>query len=514
MSNWNQKFKYDLPYVFASCKEINPLYLHYLLTTKGFACPDLKNGNSLLIGCGKGTALCLHSACASSQWHGLEFSPNLTNYTKRVAKQCHIAIDLSNDDLEGFVKRTDLPKFDLICINALWSWVSKEDQEIIIDIIDQHLNEGGVVLMSYNCTVGMINYESVRDLVKLYDNTKHIKSMDDKERVVSISKFLLPIMEKNAAYIVSQPDFAERIQEAANHPKPFLSESLNTYWSMDHFSEVAKRLERADVGFVCSANAIDNLDHINLTKEQNEFLQPLLGTTLYEETRDFIVNQRLRNDLYIKGAVPLTTDEYLSELASHFVVLMSDISEFDYILEGNRGPVELDRAVYEPLLTLLSDYAPKNVGALIDAIMENIPNLNTSDLINALNTLVFSGLCSLTNNPDLISEATVDQCIRINLNTINSFNDEEPINLCSPLLQDVMTIDPLDAYMLKMVVENPQCNYLNIVEGLLTLNVQGVISINTNGNQINEDELIEYTSNLAKAFLEFTVPLYQKLMII
>lgn len=514
MSNWNQKFKYDLPSAYASSKEINPAYLHYVLTSKGFACPDLKEGNSLIIGSGKSLPLTLQTACKSSNWQGVEFNPNLVNMAKRRAKQCQINIDLSSDDLSEFAKRDNLPKFDLICLHGVWSWISKEDQELIVDIVAKHLNDGGIFFISYNCTVGMINYESVRDLINLYDKTKNLSSIDDQQRVLNIGQFIFPIAELNPAYVVSQPDFANRIQDATCNPKPFLSDSLNTYWSMDHFSEVAQRLERADVGYVCSAKSADHLDHINLTKEQIEFLEPLIGNNLYEETRDFILNQRFRHDIYIKGALPLSPDEYLSELSSHFVVMLSDLSDFDYKLVGNRGDVELNKAIYEPLINILGDNEPKNIGAVLNAILEQHQDLNIEDLVQALNTLIFSGLCSVTVDPNSISEETKDQCFRLNVNTIKSFDDNEPILLCSPLLQDTVLIDSLDAYMLRMLLENPNSNYLNIVEGLLTLNVQGVISINAKDESVNEDDIIEHASLIAQAFLGNSVPMYSRLMII
>lgn len=514
MSNWNQKYKYDLPSTFASSKEINPLYLHYVLSSKGFACPDFKEGNTLFIGCGNGLSLSMHTACNSSHWKGIEFNPVSVNSAKRRAKQCHIAIDLCADDLEALAQRDDLPKFDLICVPAVWSWIAKEDQERLIDIISKHLNDGGVLFMSYNCTVGMINYESVRELLKLYDTTHHIDSLNDQERMMSLSKFLFPVVEKNAIFVCSQPDFSDRLIEANHNPKPFLSESLNTYWSMDHFSEVSKRLERADVGYVCSANSIDNLDNINLTKEQRDFLEPLLGTNLYEETRDFMVNQRSRFDIYIKGAVPLNPNEYLAEVSSHFITLMIDISGFDYVLEGNQGPVELDKSIYEPLLAILSDNSPKNIGAMIDAMLQHNAELNITDIIEAINTLIFAGVCSLAQDPRTISEETLNQCLMLNINTINNFQEKETINLCSPLLQDLVTIDPMDAYMLRMVIANPNCNYLHIVEGLLTLNVQGVISINSQDDTVSEDQIIESATNLAQTFLENTLVTYKNLMLI
>ena len=513
MSKWTQEFKYNLPRAYVENNETSPLYLRYLLTSKGFACPDFSQGNCLEIGTGNGVGFSVKTMCSTAHWKGLEFNPTLVNKTLRRAKQCHIKLDLTSDDLASFVKRPDLPKFDLICVDFVWSWISKEDQELIIDLVKNNLNEGGVFYVSYNCTTGMTNFESVRDLMKLYDTNKHNNSVSNKDKVLSISKFLYPIMELNPCYVIAQPDFAQRIQQACFAPDQFLSENINTYWHMEHFSELAKRLDRADMGFVCSANGADHLDHINLTQEQIEFLQPLLGTSLYEECHDFMVDQRYRYDVFMKGAVPLNTNEFLDEFASQNIVMITNAANFDYKLAGNNGEVELPRELYEPLIALLSDNQSHNIGMLINTILSERSDIETSDLIAAINTLVFSGICAVAAHNEEISPECLEQNLRMNLNIINSFSDNENIFVGSPLLQSPVALPAIDAHMLRIFVNTPDCTDLHLVEGLLQLCVSGQISLNSDG-QLNDEQIIKATTECVAAFLSQSLPLYSKLLIV
>lgn len=514
MSKWTQEFKYDLPSAFCISKETTPIYLRYLLTSKGCACPDFASGNSLEICAGTGVGLSIKTACQTSNWQGIELNPSLVNKALRRAKQCNIKLDLCSDDFAKFAQRDDLPKFDLICLHFAWSWISKEDQEIIINLVKDKLNEGGVFFISYNCTVGMTNFESVRDLMKLYDDTKHNNSVDDSSKIININKFLYPLIELNPAFVISQPDFAQRIQSAINMPQNFLSENVNTYWSMEHFSEIAERFEKADIDFVCSANGADNLDEINLSAEQLEFLKPLVGTSLYEECRDFMVNQRYRHDVFVKGAVALSTDEYLAELASQNIVMTINADNFGYKLSGVQGDVELPKELYQPLIEILSDNQSHNIGVLIDTVLESHSEIETSSLIQAINTLVFANICSVAVPTEQVTQDMLDQCLRLNLSILNSFNNQETVYLGSPLLQTAIAIDALDAQMLKIFVNTPNCTDLHIVEGVLQLCVSGVISIVQNVENVSDDEVIQATTRCAQAFLQNTVPLYAKLMMI
>ena len=508
MSQWNQKFKYNLPGSFSYHLEYNPLYLKYLLTSKGFACPDFNH--CLEIGCGKGLSILPHALTQSSHWMGQEFNPSLVHAAKRSAATCHIQVDLTSESLEQLVSRTDLPKFDLICVHGVWSWVSKQDQELLIDLAHKHLNDGGIFYISYNCKVGLGNFAPIRNLINLFNEHKCPRNLSNERKLIEISKFLFPIIKLNPSFAIAQQDFGQFMQNAMSNPEPFLSDSLNSYWSCDHFAEVASRLERADLGYVCSACGVDNLDIINLTSEQSEFLQPLQGTDMYEETRDFMVNRRVRNDIFIKGAIALSNDEFIEEFSAQNLILSAPVTDFDYKMIGNAGEMELDPRVYAPLMAILTDYCPHNIGQIVDAIIQNDPELQLTDIIVALNILVFAGVCA----PAVSNAQITEDMVRLNLSLINNFGEQDTVSLCSPIIQGALNVDPIQARLLRTYINTPNCTDKELIEALLTAVVQGEISLSADEDEQSDEELIATVHSTIHEFNQTFLPFISKLMVL
>ena len=508
MSQWNQKFKYNLPSTYGYHSEYNPLYLKYLLTSKGFACPEFKH--CLEIGCGHGQSILPHALTQDCAWMGQEFNPSLLNEAKRTAKKCHIQVDLCSDSLEQLASRTDLPKFDLICLHGVWSWVSPQDQELIIDIAQKHLNDGGIFYISYNCKVGLGNFAPIRNLINLYKDHKCQRNLSAEHQVLEVSKFLFPIIKLNPSFAIAQQDFGQYMKDAMINPEPFLSDTLNSYWSCDHFADVEKRLDRADLGYVCSASGTDNIDAINLTEKQIAFLAPLQGTDMYEETRDFIVNRRIRNDIFIKGAVSLSENELLETVSEQNVILTVHIEDFDYKMVGDNGEVELDRRYYAPLMAVLNDYQPHNIGQIISAMMHYDATLDVGLIVDAINTLVFAGLCS----PAVKTAKINEDITSLNINIINTFGDHDSVSLCSPVLQGALTIDPISARLLRTFVNTPDCKDKDLIEALLTSIVQGEISITDSEEEVSDAELVAAVNTTVQDFIKVQLPLLSRLMVL
>jgi len=43
-----------------------------------------------------------------------------------------------------------LPDFDYIGLHGIWSWISDENRQVIVDFIRKKLKVGGVLYISYN----------------------------------------------------------------------------------------------------------------------------------------------------------------------------------------------------------------------------------------------------------------------------------------------------------------------------------------------------------------------------
>ena len=78
-----------------------------------------------------------------------------------------------------------------------------------------------------------------------------------------------------------------------------------------HFATMTSCLQPAKFDFACSAHYLDQVDVLNLTNEQQEFLREIPDLMFRQSVRDFMVNQQFRRDYWVKGARKLTVAEQL-----------------------------------------------------------------------------------------------------------------------------------------------------------------------------------------------------------
>ena len=84
----------------------------------------------------------MHAVASGMQWYGTDFNPAQVNFAKHLAAHGHAHIHLYDDAFGDFAQRTDLPQFDYICLHGIWSWISRENQQYIVDFIQNHLQRG------------------------------------------------------------------------------------------------------------------------------------------------------------------------------------------------------------------------------------------------------------------------------------------------------------------------------------------------------------------------------------
>jgi hypothetical protein len=120
--------------------------------------------------------------------------------------------------------------------------------------------------------------------------------------------------------------------------------------------------------YACSAHYLDFIDAINLTPEQQIFLQEIPDLTFRESVRDFMVNQQFRRDYWIKGARRITPLEQAEALLSQAFVLATPVANISLKVTGALGEATLTESVYQPLLSLMADHRVRTVKEMHDAV--------------------------------------------------------------------------------------------------------------------------------------------------
>src|SRR3546814_8639180 len=109
-----------------------------------------------------------NAATLSGQFFGTDFNPSQAADAAQGERAGGKALRIFDDSFEDFARRDDLPQFDIIALHGIWSWVSQEARQAIVDTVRDRLKPGGILYISYNCKPGWAPIEPLRHLLTLH----------------------------------------------------------------------------------------------------------------------------------------------------------------------------------------------------------------------------------------------------------------------------------------------------------------------------------------------------------
>lgn len=160
----------------------------------------------------------------------------------------------ASDQLEG--------PFDIIIAHGVFSWVTNEARDAMLEMCSALLAPDGLLYLNYNTQPGWSVRGMVRDF--LMQHTAHVKSLKERAemcREVS-ARVISPLKSKEHAYTMLMANEFKLV--AQNQPAyiahEYLSPENNAYWRSDFFT-ILKRFGFdfvADADFNCISNQITN----------------------------------------------------------------------------------------------------------------------------------------------------------------------------------------------------------------------------------------------------------------
>jgi len=292
-------------------------------------------------------------------------NPAQAGFAQTLANASGARICLYDQAFAEFCQRNDLPDFDFIGLHGIWSWISDDNRQVIVDLIRRRLKVGGVLYISYNTLPGWSAFAPMRHLMAEHAQTMGSPGMGTVSRVDGAIGFADKLLATNPAFGRAYPQVAERLNGLKEQNRHYLAhEYFNRDWQPMHFASMAQWLAPAKLGFACSAHYLDHVDTINLRAEQLAFLETIPDSMFRESVRDFMVNQQFRRDYWVKGPRKLPNQEALDTLHAHQVVLVSHRPDIALKVKGALGPATLTEKVYAPVLDLLSDHQPRTLAQI------------------------------------------------------------------------------------------------------------------------------------------------------
>jgi len=394
MAGWSSGYIVDVGYTYGFYRELTPSLLGFMALLQGVQSPDL-SASSLAyceLGCGQGFSTNLLAAANPHiQFHATDFNPAHIVGARTLAQSARLAnVHFYDDSFAGFLNRRDLPDFDFIVLHGIYSWISHENRRAIVEFIREKLKPGGLVYISYNCMPGWASVMPLRRLL-LEHVTAQGTSHSLQARVSDSLAFADKLAGLDTRYFANHPSLAKRLEKIkGQNPNYLAHEYFNQDLTPFYFMDVAQELGDAKMTFIGSANALDAIDDINLTKEQREFLTDIDNMALRQTTRDHIVDQQFRRDIFVKGPVRVSARQMREAWLDTRFALSARNSRIPREVQGIRYTVKFQPNIYDPLIATL-EQNPKTLREIMSE--PEFRNVHFNHMAQAITFLLALGVC-------------------------------------------------------------------------------------------------------------------------
>ncbi len=503
MSEWSAGYVTEVGYIHGYYRELLPSLLGFACLARGVAAPGLgvDSIRVLEIGCGQGiSANIIAASNPQIDYTAIDFNPEHIAGAQALAKEAGTPnVRFIEASFAQIAEDASLSPFDVITLHGIYTWVSAENREHIIRIARDKLKTGGLLYVSYNCYPG---WSPVIPIRRVFTDTSEVLPKEPIfDRLAEGFRLFDRLKDIKARYIAMSPGLIERMEQVKKLQRNYAAhEYLNGEWTIFHSPEVAADMARAKLSYVGSANLLDNVDAINLTAEQSQFLAEIKDSSRREYFRDLVVNQQFRRDIFIKGTQRLGFLTGRDKLLNLRLVLSGPAAEMPRKVTGVLGEAELQGEVYDAILAKL-DGQPKTVRELIAD--PSVANLGWPRLQEAVMILLGQGMCHIAL-PSSGESERANRAGALNLAITRRARESTDLAyLASPVIGGAIDMDRIGQLFLLAARERaPDC--ARFVWDVLKIQSQKVVK---DGKVLGtEEENLAELAERAQLFAEKRVP--------
>jgi SAM-dependent methyltransferase len=409
--SWDEGYTTDIPYTYGYYRELNPIHLRYALVNAGFVHGLADDFTYCELGFGHGVSLCMHATATSGHYTGTDFIPDHALFARQLTEASGATAQIHDDSFADFTKR-DLPEFDVIALHGVWSWISHQNRQEIVDFVRRKLKLGGVFYVSYNTLPGWSQMLPLRNLLVAHERFTASPQEDMLSRVKNSLTFSKALAGANSAFFAQNQIARNRLDRiSGQNPNYLAHEYFNRDWEPMYFHDLVDILGPTKVGFACSADVSEHLSVIS--KPARDLLDKVKNPIFQETVRDYVLNRQFRKDLFVKGARRLNAAERRDQLMKMSFVLVQHVPARLTEMQSSVGALKLREDVFRPLLTALMDDGgwAKSMTELME--YPGLEDRPFNMMARNIATLVAGGQIEPAQSNERVS-ATVERCTNLN----------------------------------------------------------------------------------------------------
>jgi hypothetical protein len=443
MSDWTEGYVSAIDYTLGYYAELNPARVRLAFLMAGLEPPTIAQACEL--GFGQGVSLAIHAAAGAAAWHGNDFNPGHVLHASRLVEASAAPARLTDQAFREFARRDDLPQFDYIGLHGVWSWISDDNRQAILDFIRKNLRVGGVVYCSHNVLAGWARFLPLREY--MMDCLPSDAGRSDPEAIRAAVAQLDKLAGLRARFIEGDSRITDTIALLMKaDPRYIAHEYLNRDWRPMSFADAGRLLSQAKLTYACSANLQDHAESTYLHTEQKKLLDAAPSVAHRENLRDLFMNRRFRQDYWVRGARKLALRPHTEAIRSLEFMLTVDTETAEGKIAANIGISKLPEAGYKALINRLADHQRHSFGALAEAMAaEKLTPPNVSQMLMMLCHRGHAALCQ----PEPVAEAARAATDRLNSHIMQASRARSGINaLASPVTGGGIGIGRIDQLLL------------------------------------------------------------------
>lgn len=299
----------DVPYPTFVHRQAMPVWLSTLVNFQGLKSPNItKPYRYLELGCAMGIHLHL-TAAANPRGHfvGIDFNAQQLLVAKEGLEVTEIDnIEFIQASFETFLS-LEIEPFDFIVTHGVWSWISKDNQEIMVNIINKLLKPNGVLYCSYMSHPGATTLIPVQKLMA--EMSRNLNG-DSATKAVQSLNLVRKLGLTNTGLFEKVPSLNQDLFELAQEKPNYIAHDfLSEHWQPQHSADMIRQFGKIGLSYIAGAGIIENLDVLTLPNEVQKLIKTLPLVPLQETVKDIARHTLQRQDIYVKNASKLTHHE-------------------------------------------------------------------------------------------------------------------------------------------------------------------------------------------------------------
>lgn len=369
-SVWSQGYVTDTLYTDNIFREQGPAWINYVAALSGCVPRPLDKPFSYLeLGSGLGHSITIFAAAyPEGRFVGVDFNPAQIDHAQRRAKELGLAnltfVEASFEDLaadsggHGIARALgsgEGGRFDFVAFHGIYSWIRVEARAAMQRICFDRLNPGGLVYNSYNTLPG---WASEAPLQRLLSELAKFGTGDSSTRARDAFLKIDEMAKMKSGFFAQSPHLTRLLANLQRKPGNYLAhEYLNGDWNAFYAPDVADEMANAKLDFMGSATLTENHEDLVLTDDARKLLAAQPDQRLRVLLRDFMVNQKFRRDVFVRGHARLGARDIQRHKSQFPLVASKSLQDLKPSFRVPRGTVTFDVPKFDVLVEVLGEGA-------------------------------------------------------------------------------------------------------------------------------------------------------------